>query len=69
MIHPFRVLTDPDFHQLPDFEKLKVLYTIDPEYRKLNPRERWKVVNMVPKSPTQSTVPAPSPMPKGNSDV
>jgi len=53
------VLLDPDFHQLPEFEKLKVLYTIDQDYRRLHPRERWRVVNLIPKS----AVPAPSPMP------
>lgn len=49
--HPGDVLTDPDFHALPEIEKLKVLYQIDPDYRRLHPRERWKVVNMIPKPP------------------
>lgn len=45
------VLTDPDFHALSEIERLKVLYHIDPDYRKLHPRERWKTVNMIPKPP------------------
>lgn len=59
---PFDVLHDPDFHALPDIERLKVLYKIDPDYRRMHPRERWKVVNMMP-TPTRikgNTVEAPT---------
>lgn len=38
------ILSDPDFHSLRDFERLKVLYSLDPDYRALHPRERWKTV-------------------------
>jgi hypothetical protein len=51
------VLTDPDFHALPDIERLKVLYHLDPEYRRLHPSERWKVIKLAPLTPT----PPPSP--------
>jgi hypothetical protein len=48
------VLRDPKFHALPDIDRLKVLYEIDPEYRKLHPEERWKVVHMIPTPPPVS---------------
>ena len=47
-----QVFTDPDFHALPHIERLKVLYKLDPEYRKLHPVERWKVVTSIPTPPT-----------------
>jgi len=45
------ILADPDFHALRDFERLHVLYTVDPDYRRLHPRERWKVIEYLQKSP------------------
>ena len=45
------ILTDPDFHVLRDFERLHVLYTVDPDYRRLHPSERWKVIEYLKKSP------------------
>jgi hypothetical protein len=45
------IFTDPEFHELPEIERLKVLYKIDPEYRRMHPRERWRVVSMVPTPP------------------
>jgi hypothetical protein len=49
------VLKDPEFHALPHVERLKVLYEIDPEYRKLHPQERWKAVAMIPTPPPKGT--------------
>lgn len=40
------ILHDPDFHSLRDFERLKVLYSIDPDFRALHPSERWKTVTI-----------------------
>lgn len=54
-MNPSDVLTDPDFHALPDIERLKVLYTIDPDYRRLHPQERWKVIKMIPRPPSIQT--------------
>jgi hypothetical protein len=45
------ILKDPEFHALPEIERLKVLYEVDPEYRKLHPRERWKATTMIPTPP------------------
>jgi hypothetical protein len=53
MLKPHQIIKDPRFHGLPPIEKLKVLYTVDERYRKLHPRERWKVVNMIPTPPPQ----------------
>lgn len=52
---PSEVLTDSDFHALPEIERLKVLYRIDPEYRRLHPRERWKVACSIPTPPPTTT--------------
>lgn len=60
---PSDVLRDPDFHALSEIERLKVLYKIDPDYRKMHPKERWKVVNMIPKPPNVSSDPG---VEKGN---
>lgn len=46
------ILSDPDFHALPEIERLKVLYQLDPDYRRLHPRERWKVVELAPLMPS-----------------
>ena len=54
---PEDVLRDPDFHSLVDIERLKVLWKCDPEYRRLHPKERWKVITSLPKLP----VPSPPP--------
>jgi hypothetical protein len=54
-VKPEDVLSDPDFHGLPHIERLKVLYKLDPEYRRLHPRERWKVVKMIPTPPPQGS--------------
>lgn len=58
---PASVLSDPDFHALPEIERLKVLYTIDPDYRHLHPRERWKVARLVSKVPVPPPIPSYSP--------
>ena len=50
---PGEILQDPDFHTLPHIERLKVLWKVDPEYRKLHPTERWKVVKSIPTPPPQ----------------
>ena len=42
----------PDgFHALRDFERLRTLYNADPDYRRLHPAERWKVIEYLKKSP------------------
>jgi hypothetical protein len=50
-------LRDPEFHSLVEIERLKLLWKADPEYRRLTPKERWKVVCNLPKLP----VPNPPP--------
>jgi len=41
---PDKVLKDPDFYQLPEFERIKVLDKIDPDFKNLPEGEKLKVV-------------------------
>ncbi|WP_457625061.1 hypothetical protein [Persephonella sp.] len=43
-ITPDKVLKDPEFYQLPEFERVKVLEKIDPEFKTLPDTEKLKVV-------------------------
>ncbi|WP_297452601.1 hypothetical protein [Persephonella sp.] len=43
-VTPDKVLKDPDFYQLPEFERIKVLEKIDPDFKTLPKEEKLKVV-------------------------
>lgn len=43
-VTPDKVLKDPDFYQLPEFERIKVLEKIDPDFKSLPKEEKLKVV-------------------------
>jgi len=59
----FDIMHDPDFHSLRDFERLKVLYSMDPNYRALPPQERWKVITTgITDIQKSSLQPAPPPI-------
>jgi hypothetical protein len=40
-------LNDNRFYGLPEIERIKVLYTVDPLFRQMMPKERWKVVTFL----------------------
>lgn len=53
------VIKDPDFHALPEAEKVKVMASIDPEFSSLAPDQQGKVVASLPKVMNGSEVTPP----------
>ena len=52
------IFNDPNFHGLSEIERLKVLYTVDPQYRLLHPRDRWDIAknaHLIPTPPATIT--------------
>ena len=46
------ILAHEEFQTMSDGNRMLVMHHLDPEYRKMKPKDRWKLICDVPRPPT-----------------
>jgi hypothetical protein len=46
------ILNHDEFQSMRDGDRMLVMHQMDPEYRKMKPKDRWKLICDAPRPPT-----------------